>query len=31
MDFVIGPRLVTGAAPLTSDFVETIDSAKIEP
>jgi hypothetical protein len=29
MDFIIGPRLVTGAPALTADFVESADSAEI--
>jgi hypothetical protein len=30
MDFIIGPRLVTGSAPLTADFAEIVDSTEIE-
>ena len=30
MSFIIGPRLVTGSAPLTADFTETVDWTEIE-
>ncbi|MET0401872.1 MAG: glycoside hydrolase family 16 protein [Cystobacter sp.] len=29
MDFIIGPRLVTGSAPLVKDFVQTVDWTEI--
>ncbi|WNG38019.1 hypothetical protein F0U61_33330 [Archangium violaceum] len=29
MDFIIGPRLVTGSAPLVKDFTETVDWTEI--
>ena len=29
--FVLGPRLVTFSAPLTSDFTETVTQAEITP
>jgi hypothetical protein len=29
MDFIIGPRLVTGSAPLNADFAETVDWTEI--
>ena len=30
MEFIIGPRLVTGSAPLEDDFTETVDWTRIE-
>jgi hypothetical protein len=30
VDFIIGPRLVTGSAALTADFVEIVDFTTIE-